>query len=240
MKRFTTAIVFSVLATTAILTQAEVIEDQSISPQDFQQRFQIPYSYEQESSIYQLMHKGGSRYELEPTSGFSFSKVSSDLNLVISGLGIVNQDGTKHFNELSVSQYDIGSTLVYKSSKSQCNQYPMSEYEKNSSVKQLIDRMNDPYNDSDLHYKGLKAAFWSNENHLYHVFAKMSKYDNSKTGQEIFYTVDTGVIRFSVLYQGENSDYLFDFGEKYTPREFTKEDFTIKECEKTKSSFLNY
>eukprot|EP00347_Sterkiella_histriomuscorum_P020508 403337529 len=239
MKRFSTAIVFSVLATTAFLAQTEVSEDQSISPQDFQKKFQIPYSYEQESSVYQLMHKGGSRYELEATSDVSFIRVSADLNIALSGLGNIKKDGSKDITELTVSDYNIGSTLVYKSSKGQCDQFPMQDYEKKSSVKQLIDRMNDPYNDPDLHYKGLKAAFWSNENHLYHVFARMSSSDNSKSSQEIFYTVDSGIIRFSVLYQGENSDYVFDFGEKYSPREFTKEDFAPQVCNKAKSSFLN-
>ena len=154
-------------------------------------------------------------YDLQSTNSVALTRVSADLNMVTSGLGEIDPaTGKITLSEQTVDDFNRKSTLSYKASTGKCS---LDEFELSGvpSVRAIVDKLNNPWADQNIKYQGLKPAFFnSRENHLYQVFDVMSAANPSQKDKEVYYSIETGLPRYAVMYQTTGKNYVFDFGEQ--------------------------
>ena len=191
-------------------------------------KFNIPDTFSGTGDVFSL---GADGKTLTETQDFIQMRISVDLDLASNSLGKWTTDASgkkvQTFVEQNFMDYYGGFGIDYKPSRSEvCDQYDIPS---DQHVEELLDNMNNPYQDSTLVFAGIQTAPW-NHDESFHVFNRVSAQDKSVT-QQIYYSEKTGLLRYSVLLP-PNDPTVFDFKNVFVApqTELRPRDFAIKEC----------
>ncbi|CDW88650.1 UNKNOWN [Stylonychia lemnae] len=186
-------------------------------------KFQLPKNFQHEAKIFKLV-QNGEKFDLQQEDVSSMIKVSSDLNMQFSGLGVRTTQGFQ-YNEATATNYTAHKNLVFKRDTMKCKSYD-ELLQNGKNVASLIDEMNDPFNNPEISYEGFLPADWDKEE-KYHIFTRK---EFGKKVFQLYYSPKTSQLRYSVMIQ-DNGKYIIDMGaSKVKEQKLTARDFQIKEC----------
>eukprot|EP00347_Sterkiella_histriomuscorum_P002551 403367716 len=219
------AVLVSLLSTAFVNTQETNQADPAY------RKFNMPYNYESEAEVFYLREKKlGYDWQsyLVPTGNFTAFKVSSDFDANLGTFMTGNQNSKTVYQEVLQDFADEQDT-VFEASSNSCKQHPRPSEEKAKSVREIIDELNDPFNNKNLTYLGLDQTNWNTtDTGLYHIFGET---DGFKISNQVFYSAKTGLLRYTNLYFDQEHSFVIDYKNSIKETKFTEADFEIKQCE---------